>query len=253
MQARATEEPVPSITQALRRRYLAHPAHGPLPALLLLLTVVTGLVDAVSILRMGRVFVANMTGNVAFIGFGLAGAAGISVVASLTALAGFVLGASAAGWFPKSWWPDRARLVRTTVVTNLALVLPVVVVAATVGISPGRSETYVLSALLAASMGVQNVTVRRLAVPDLTTTVLTMTLTGLFVDLWKQGWRRPAEGYRVLSVVFLLIGAVLGASLVLSVNAASALGLGALLLATVGLVGHRASPRHVAWAAFPAS
>jgi len=41
-----------------------HPVHGPLPALLLLLTVATGVVDAVSILALGRVFIANMTGNV---------------------------------------------------------------------------------------------------------------------------------------------------------------------------------------------
>jgi hypothetical protein len=37
--------------------------------LLLTLTVVTGTVDAVSILSLGRVFVANMTGNVVFVGF----------------------------------------------------------------------------------------------------------------------------------------------------------------------------------------
>lgn len=48
--------------------------HGPLPPLLLVLTVVTGLVDAVSYLELGRVFVANMTGNVVFTGFALAGA-----------------------------------------------------------------------------------------------------------------------------------------------------------------------------------
>ncbi len=38
--------------------------HGPLPPLLLALTVVTGLVDAFSYLVLGQVFVANMTGNV---------------------------------------------------------------------------------------------------------------------------------------------------------------------------------------------
>jgi hypothetical protein len=50
---------------------LSDPRHGPLPPLLLALTAVTGLVDAVSILRLGRVFVANMTGNVVFTGFAL--------------------------------------------------------------------------------------------------------------------------------------------------------------------------------------
>jgi hypothetical protein len=70
-------------------RLVADPAHGPLPALMLVLTVLTGVVDAVSILSLGRVFVANMTGNVVFVGFALAGASGFSLSASLSALAGF--------------------------------------------------------------------------------------------------------------------------------------------------------------------
>jgi len=41
---------------------------GQTVAALLALTAVTGLVDAVSYLRLGRVFVANMTGNVVFLG-----------------------------------------------------------------------------------------------------------------------------------------------------------------------------------------
>ena len=45
------------------------PRHGPLPLLLMLLTTVTGLVDAVSYLALNHVFVANMTGNVVFLGF----------------------------------------------------------------------------------------------------------------------------------------------------------------------------------------
>ena len=68
----------------------------PLPPLLLTLTVVTGVVDAVSILRLGRVFVANMTGNVVFSGFALVGAPGFSLSASLAALAGFLVGAAPA-------------------------------------------------------------------------------------------------------------------------------------------------------------
>jgi len=62
-------------------------AQGPLPPLLLVLTVVTGVVDAVSILLLGRVFVANMTGNVVFSAFALVGAPGFSLSASLAALA----------------------------------------------------------------------------------------------------------------------------------------------------------------------
>lgn len=75
----------------------ANPDHGPLPALLLILTVVTGVVDAVSILSLGRVFVANMTGNVVFVGFAVAGAPGFSLAASLFALGGFLAGALVGG------------------------------------------------------------------------------------------------------------------------------------------------------------
>jgi len=75
--------------------------HGPLPPLLLALTVVTGVVDAVSILRLGRVFVANMTGNVVFTGFALVGAPGFSLSASLAALAGFLVGALGGGSLTK--------------------------------------------------------------------------------------------------------------------------------------------------------
>jgi uncharacterized protein DUF1275 len=47
---------------------------GVLPPLMILLTIVTGVVDAVAYLRLGHVFVANMTGNVVFLGFAAAGA-----------------------------------------------------------------------------------------------------------------------------------------------------------------------------------
>ena len=71
--------------------------HGPLAPLLVTLTFVTGLVDAFSYLALGHVFVANMTGNVVFLGFALAGARGFSVTASLVALAAFWCGALAGG------------------------------------------------------------------------------------------------------------------------------------------------------------
>src|SRR3954447_10372825 len=80
-----------------RDQWFNHPRHGPLPALLLVLTLATGVVYGVSILALGRVFIANMTGNVVFIGFARAGAPGFSLIASLLALAGFLLGAAAGG------------------------------------------------------------------------------------------------------------------------------------------------------------
>lgn len=57
--------------------------HGPLPPLPLVLTGVTGLVDAVSFLKLGHVFVANMTGNVVFLGFAISDPQDFSVPASI--------------------------------------------------------------------------------------------------------------------------------------------------------------------------
>ena len=71
--------------------------YGRLPPLLLGLTFVTGLVDAFSYLLLGHVFVANMTGNVVFLGFAIAGANGFSIPASLVALGSFALGALIGG------------------------------------------------------------------------------------------------------------------------------------------------------------
>jgi len=44
---------------------------GPFPVVLLALTGVTGLVDAISFLGLGSIFTANMTGNVVLLGFAI--------------------------------------------------------------------------------------------------------------------------------------------------------------------------------------
>src|SRR6266496_4200488 len=80
---------------------------GALPPLLFVLTVVTGLVDAVSYLALGHVFVANMTGNVVFLGFAIAGAPDFSIPASLVAIAGLLAGALAGGRLASSLAQNR--------------------------------------------------------------------------------------------------------------------------------------------------
>jgi hypothetical protein len=81
--------------------------YGPLPPLLVAMTVVTGLVDAFSYLVLGHVFVANMTGNVVFLAFALAGARGFSLPAVVVALTAFGAGALAGG----PWGHGRAATV----------------------------------------------------------------------------------------------------------------------------------------------
>jgi uncharacterized membrane protein YoaK (UPF0700 family) len=191
--------------------YFRHPKHGPLPAILLALTVTTGVVDAVSILGLGRVFVANMTGNVVFIGFALAGAPGFSLWGSVVALAAFLGGAMLGGRAVARWGRHRGRLIRDAVTVMVVVSIGAIVAAQWVSVF---AVSLVVLALLAVGLGVQNAVVRFLAVPDLTTTVLTMTLTGIGADLRKRDVATVAR--RLSAVVAMLLGATVGAALVLS-------------------------------------
>ena len=215
----------------LARHMLADPRHGPLPLLLLALTAVTGLVDAVSVLRLGRVFVANMTGNVVFTGFAIVGAPGFSLSASLFALTGFLAGAAMGGMLASRAGHDRALLLLSAAASELILVAAALTVAAPATVLGGGTRD-ILAALLAVAMGIQNAAARRLAVPDLTTTVLTMTLTGIAADLRARN-HGPALLRRLLAVAAMLAGAAAGAWLVLRISPAAALGAAAGLLAAV--------------------
>src|SRR2546430_13038322 len=82
--------------EAALRRGVVRVRH-PLAQALLALSFTTGLVDAVSYLGLGRVFTANMTGNVVLLGFGIAGAGGLPVVAPLVSLGAFLVGSGVGG------------------------------------------------------------------------------------------------------------------------------------------------------------
>src|SRR5438067_13075355 len=84
-------------TLARAARSIQHP----LARALLVLTFTTGLVDAVSYLGLGRVFTANMTGNVVLLGFGIAGSGGLPVLAPIISLAAFLIGAAVGGVLAK--------------------------------------------------------------------------------------------------------------------------------------------------------
>ena len=193
------------------RELIHHPEHGPLPALLLGLTVVTGIVDAVSILSLGRVFVANMTGNIVFIGFALARAPGFSLSASLSALAGFLLGALLAGRLIRAI-ADHRRLFATGTVLEVALLALALIDLVAHHDRTGGLTALLVAGVLAGALGLQNGVVRRLGIPDLTTTVLTMTLTGLAADRRSGG----ATARRLLALLTMLAGAAGGAVLVLN-------------------------------------
>lgn len=95
---------------------------GPLVRLLLGLTVVTGVVDAVSYLFLGRVFVANMTGNVVFLGFSFAGAGVASAWLFVAALGGFAAGSLAGGRLARVLGEHRHRWLCVAVTAEALLV-----------------------------------------------------------------------------------------------------------------------------------
>ena len=226
-------------------RFVRDPAQGPLPALLLVLTTMTGLIDAVSILGLGRVFVANMTGNVVFIGFALAGAPGFSLSASIAALVGFLAGAFVGGVLVGRFAGHRGVLLRNTGAVEFALIaIAFILVLPDAGL-PGGGVAVVVSALLAAAMGIQNTSARRLAVPDLTTTVLTMTLTGIAADLRHSPALTTIR--RILAVLAMVLGAAVGALLVLNTGLAWPVGLALLLLGAVVAIATVQSREAAAW------
>lgn len=185
----------------------------PLTRALLVLTLTTGLIDAVSYLALGRVFTANMTGNIVLLGFGLAGSGGLPVLAPVVSLAAFVVGAAAGGRVIRRMVNRHPALVARALGIEALLLAIAAVVAATATIHPGKGAGYALIVLMASAMGVRNATVRHIAVPDLTTTVLTMTLTGLAAESRPAGGAGEGSVRRLSAVVAMLLGALAGALL----------------------------------------
>lgn len=188
----------------------------PLPVLLLILTVTTGLLDAVSFLGLGRVFTANMTGNVVFLGFALGGAPGIAVTSSLAAIGAFLLGAGLGGKIGKNYSGEQLRKWFLTVaLIESALLIGAGFVALGFDIETHTTafQLYAVIVMTALAMGLRNATVRQMNVKDLTTTVLTLTLTGIGADSSFAGGKNQNFARRAGSVILMFGGAGLGALL----------------------------------------
>jgi uncharacterized membrane protein YoaK (UPF0700 family) len=211
------------------------------------LTLVTGLVDAFSYLLLGHVFVANMTGNVVFLGFALAGAPGFSIAASLLALAAFWAGAFAGGALGVRLGPHRGRLLAASAGLEAGLFTVSVVLAAFHDSIVTTGYRYPLITLLAIALGLQNATARRLAVPDLTTTVLTLTITGTAADSVSSRGSGSTAGRRVISVLSMFVGALVGAVLVVHVRVVLPLAIGLVVLIAVAFEAMRLGRPNPAW------
>ncbi|MEU8846693.1 YoaK family protein [Streptomyces sp. NPDC048564] len=196
----------------------------PLPRMLIALTAVTGIVDAVAFLGLGQVFTAFMTGNILFLGFAVAGGVGLTPLGSLTALAGFAAGAVAGS---RLGAVTAARL-RRWLLTSAAIASALLVAAAlaAIGLDSVRGDLaprhYAVIALTALAMGVRSATMWRLGA-GLNTTLVTGTLVTLVrhselggASCWggggatRHGTPDTSQPYRAAALVAVFAGAAVG-------------------------------------------
>ncbi|AZM62030.1 MULTISPECIES: YoaK family protein [unclassified Streptomyces] len=227
-------------TPAARTRIRGRPVRVTPLGLLLALTFATGVVDAVGYLRLDQVFAGNMTGNVVILAMAVAGGTHLPVLAPAAALVAFLVGAATAGRVLRtapSGWGRRC----TVLLAGIALLLSATALAlpmAGTGVPGARA---LMASALALAMGMQAATARHLAVKDVTTVVVTSTLTALAADSrWGAG-RRHGAGRRTAAVALLIAGAITGAVLT-RVHDGLAVAAAALVALAVCGLGHTCVP-----------
>jgi uncharacterized membrane protein YoaK (UPF0700 family) len=181
---------------------------------MLLLAFGTGMIDAIGYLGLDRVFTGNMTGNVVILGMALAGSDDLPILGPFLALVGFMLGAAVAGrlvpfkataWIPRFSWMLTA---------NALLMLVCAVGLLVLGERPTTVEAAAITTALAVAMGLQAGLARAIAVRDVTTVVVTSTITSLAADSVFGANRRAGAARRIASIVVITVGAFVGALMV---------------------------------------
>jgi len=182
-------------------------------AALLLLTFATGLADALSILVLGHVFVANMTGNVIFLGFWLAPRTSIDLTAVVVALPTFVCTTIVSGRVSRHFG-DRTRAWITSVLAaEIALLLTLSILAGTGTLHYHDDSKLVMIGMLAVTFGLQHSSARQFGIQELSTTVLTSTIVSLGLDSRLAGGTGERQRLRVVVVATMCAGAFLGATM----------------------------------------
>jgi uncharacterized membrane protein YoaK (UPF0700 family) len=214
---------------------VADQEHGRLPALLLALTLLSGIIDAVSVLRLGNVFVSNMTGNLVFIGVGLARSTGFSLSSSLIAFGCFAVGTGACRrWFRVQ--TERLSQLRDVLIVQAALLAVAAAVSGATGGEPAGTARHAVVGVCAAAMGGQNAVARRMGVSELTTTVMTSTLVTL---LSGPDESRVAQTRQSIGILVLVAGAAIGAGLVHASDATAPLAVCAGIASAVAVAAAR--------------
>lgn len=182
-------------------------------AALLLLTFATGLADSISILVLGHVFVANMTGNVVFFGFWLAPRTSIDLTAVAVALPTFVTTTVLSGRLSRHF-DARARQWITIVLGTEIVLLVTLSILAGAGVLHYHDNTkLIMIGILAVTFGLQHSSARQFGIQELSTTVLTSTIVSLGWDSRLSGGTGERQKLRFTVVVTMCAGAFLGATL----------------------------------------
>ncbi|MCV7177734.1 YoaK family protein [Mycolicibacterium sphagni] len=180
---------------------------------LMLLTFATGLVDAISVLVLGHVFVANMTGNVVFLGFWFVPHSGVDMIAAILSFASFLVGTVLGGRFARHFDYEVRVWLTAALGTEVVLLAVLAALAGTGVVNYHDNGKLILIAGLAVTFGAQNAAARQFGVQELSTTVLTSTLVGIGVDSRLAGGTGEREKLRYSVVLTLCAGAMVGATL----------------------------------------
>jgi uncharacterized membrane protein YoaK (UPF0700 family) len=180
---------------------------------LLLLTLATGLADSISILVLGHVFVANMTGNVIFLGFWLAPKTTIDLTAVAVALPTFVTATILSGRLTRHFG-DRSKQWLTTVLgTEIVLLVALSLLAGTGVLRYYDNSKLIMIGLLTVTFGLQHSSARQFGIQELSTTVLTSTIVSLGLDSHLAGGTGARRRLRFSVVFIMCAGAFLGATM----------------------------------------
>lgn len=218
--------------------------------LMLTLTFSTGVVDAVGFLGLDQVFTGNMTGNVVLLGMAIAGGSDLPVIRPALALLFFMVGAVIGGRVLRKapeGWSGRTSL---TFLTVAVLIGGLALFTALVDVTGDHLLGSITTSTLALAMGVQAATAKRLKVAEITTVVVTSTITGLASDSRLAGGKSPFWARRALAIALILLGALVGAA-ALHIDLWVGIALSAVLSAVVTLIGqlrHRKDKREAAMA-----
>jgi uncharacterized membrane protein YoaK (UPF0700 family) len=180
---------------------------------LLLLTLATGLADAISILVLGHVFVANMTGNVIFLGFWLAPKSSIDLTAVAVALPTFVCSTIISGRLRRHFGERTRPWITSVLTTEIVLLVALSILAGTGVLRYHDNTKLIMIGVLAVTFGLQHSSARQFGIQELSTTVLTSTIVSLGLDSRLAGGTGARQKLR-LSVVFTMCaGAFVGATM----------------------------------------